>query len=679
MKITIINKNCLLTEQLLIEGRIDDARKASPFVQLIDAVTKEFTSNHTPLLDNWAGQDPTNNQKYLVWVMKQAESEMARLDKNVPHVRKMLQQWLEKGSYDVRPDSEEGQMSPEERKKIQRITIQNYTIDLQKDELKVGFARKTAILANFDKLVKRKMIRGNEADINNYKDWSELEVKVDEALEELEKRQQEKEAKKNIDIIYKGDDFFIFEPMSFQASCHFAQRYGKSGGTRWCISSDDYPQYWRDYISEGNRFVFVFTALGDKYSIQNNDWEQPQDMAGHTARHGTTVWDAEDDPMSFEDFVSDAGLPPELVDKIREHYSDKYGFEVHDEPLPEDTELEEARHWWENAQEDEDVIEPRLEIGLTPEEDEIGRFVMEYVNFSVFIPKSLVGSDADAESGLDRADAEIEALLDNNDYLDGYQNGITVEMNATETAHAINVSWQPDHASFDAASEFYDVARDLRSGLDRETVYEYFNEDLVVEDLPPIPRKILYAMALEAPDSARVEWPEYENFGFRINNGSRWDADIVADAIRVARVSAKDYDVVGNFARSRSFAAFVEAALAKWISNAVGAEQLELGREPNEKLAKERRWHLRSNLEKALNVHAHSNFSEDGKADIVVRIEGFVDLPMARGSAIVKAVEVMDNNWDTVRQIVLKQFKKEWPDKSLVEGRSPRKLRIKIK
>jgi hypothetical protein len=116
MKITIKNK-LLLEQQLLIEGRIDDARKASPFVQLIDAVTKEFKSNHTPLIDNWAGQDPTNNQKYLVWVMKQAEAGIARLEDNVPHVRKRLQQWLEKGSYDVRPDSEEGQMSPEERKK----------------------------------------------------------------------------------------------------------------------------------------------------------------------------------------------------------------------------------------------------------------------------------------------------------------------------------------------------------------------------------------------------------------------------------------------------------------------------------------------------------------------------------------------------------------------------------
>ena len=569
-------------------------------------------------------------------------------------------------------------MSPEERKKIQRTTIENYITDLQKDELKLGFATKVAVLANFDKLVKRKMIRGKEADINNYKDWSTLDAKVDEALEELERREQEKQAKKDIDIIHKDENYFIFEPMSFQASCHFAQRYGKSGGTKWCISSDDYPQYWREYISEGNRVVFVFTRDGEKFSIQNNDWEQPQEIAGHTAKHGTTVWDADDDPMSFHEFVYDSGLPPELEEKIREHYSDKYGFEVHDDPLPENTELDEARWWWENAQEDEDVMMPRLEIGLESDEDEIGRFVMEYVNFSVFIPKSLVGSDADVKEALDDAEDEITELFDNNYYLDGYVDGINFEMDATETAHAINVSWQPDRASFDKASEFYDVARDLRSGLDRETVYEYSNEDIVVEDLPTIPRKILYAMALEVPDSAKVEWPEYENFGFRINNGERWDADIVSDKIRVARLSDKDYDVVGNFSRSRSFAALVEAALAKWISNAVGAEQLELGREPDEELAKKRRYDLRSNLEKTLDVHAHADFPEEGKADIVVKIEGLVDLPIAPGAAIVKGVEVMDNNWDTVRQIVLKQFKKEWPDKPLAEGKSPRKLRIKI-
>ena len=67
------------------------------------------------------------------------------------------------------------------------------------------------------------------------------------------------------------------------------------------------------------------------------------------------------------------------------------------------------------------------------------------------------------------------------------------------------------------------------------------------------------------------------------------------------------------------------------------------------------------------------------RAEIIVKLEGVVDLPIAQGSAIAKAIEVMDNNWNTVQQIVLKQFKKEWPDKPLAEGRSPRKLRIKIK
>ncbi len=165
--------------------------------------------------------------------------------------------------------------------------------------------------------------------------------------------------------------------------------------------------------------MFVFTN-DEKFSIQHNDWEEPQDLAGHTAKHGTTVWDERDDPMSFEEFVYSSGLPPELEEKIREHYSDKYGFEVHDETLPENQEYQEAMSWLRNTLEEDETVQPaKIDIMAEPYEDEPGYFAVTYTYFSIAIPKKFVGSDAGVEEALELIEGEIEELLEHKDVLYG--------------------------------------------------------------------------------------------------------------------------------------------------------------------------------------------------------------------------------------------------------------------
>jgi len=43
------------------------------------------------------------------------------------------------------------------------------------------------------------------------------------------------------------------------------------------------------------------------------------------------------------------------------------------------------------------------------------------------------------------------------------------------------------------------------------------------------------------------------------------------------------------------------------------------------------------------------------------------------------ATEIMDENWDVVRQIAVRQFAESFPDTPLTENKSPRKIKIKIK
>ena len=94
-----------------------------------------------------------------------------------------------------------------------------------------------------------------------------MDARNEQAREELDEKAKQKRLRKSIDVIHADDEWFIFEPLTYEASCHYAQRYGERN-TRWCISSDDYPQYWKEFSEADNKFVFVFSSKNRKFSIQ---------------------------------------------------------------------------------------------------------------------------------------------------------------------------------------------------------------------------------------------------------------------------------------------------------------------------------------------------------------------------------------------------------------------------
>ena len=673
---------------LLIEGRIDDAKKAAPLVMALDQASVKINPQTKSYFEAWVEKDPSGNQKYLVWIMKRAERRMKdhfynyNPDFNEPYVLGMLKMFLEKGYFVddkfVSPDN----ITPERQREIGANIVKGL-VNRARENMVDDFTAQLNTLRDFDRLVKRKIIRGKDTDINSYDSWSGLAYAAEEAAEELDRREKEKVARKSIDVIHKDENFFIFEPLAYEASCHYAQRYGETGGTRWCISSDDYPQYWRQYQETGNKFVFVFTK-DEKFSIQNNDWEAPQDLAGHTAKHGTTVWDERDNPMSFYEFVYSSGLPPELEEKIREHYSDKYGFEVHDDALPEDQEYQEAmERLREILREDETVKAANIDIMAEPYEDRPGSFAITYTYFSIPIPKKFVGSDDNVEKTLEMIESEIEDLIDNNDYFEGYSQGISFEIDATPLTHNILVPWQISEGLFDSASNFILYVEDFINSIDREYMYDFSDRDLVIEDLPPTIRKIIYSMAVESPDSAKVEIPKHENFTLMMSDRSAGkEAFFESENIRVVKLPDRNdnNEVFGNRGRVNSFNGSAIARLANWISDSLGQEQLELGRAPDEELAKKRKSDMRRNIERDMDLRTGFYYDDDDRPTMRVKIQLDIDLPPAPGAAAFKAAEVLDQNWDTVKQILLREFNKEWPSEPLNEGiKKRRKMRIKFK
>jgi hypothetical protein len=81
-----------------------------------------------------------------------------------------------------------------------------------------------------------------------------LEEFVQEAKkvkDEVETKQIEKSAKKEIDKIFENDTLLIVKPKSFVASCYYGS------GTRWCTTMKGNPSYFNQYSSNGNLYYLI--------------------------------------------------------------------------------------------------------------------------------------------------------------------------------------------------------------------------------------------------------------------------------------------------------------------------------------------------------------------------------------------------------------------------------------
>ena len=207
----------LTEEQLIIEGRIDDARKKYPFLAKQSA---EPVGEKT-LLDLLIDADPSGNQKYLMGA--------ARL-----------------------------------------------TVDLLDDLGYMedgGDRRIPAVVFNAAELIQRyhklmPFIRDQDAkfkDINAIKAYNELRSVIDRAAQKKADREAEKarEAAEKQEAI-KGTEFVadtpfhkVVRPLTREGSCYFGRE------TRWCISATQSRNYFDQYTQDGKAFFFLLAKNKD--------------------------------------------------------------------------------------------------------------------------------------------------------------------------------------------------------------------------------------------------------------------------------------------------------------------------------------------------------------------------------------------------------------------------------
>ena len=201
----------LTEEQLIIEGRIDDARKKYPFLAKRSA---EPVGEKT-LLDLLIDADPSGNQKYLMGA--------ARL------------------VVDLLDDL--GYMETGEDYRIPAV-VQNFAELVQRYHKLMPFIR--------DQDAKFK-------DINAIKAYHELRSVIDRAAQkkadrEAEKAREAAEKQKAVEgTEFVADTPFhkVVRPLTREGSCYFGRE------TRWCISATQSQNYFDQYTSDGKAFFFL--------------------------------------------------------------------------------------------------------------------------------------------------------------------------------------------------------------------------------------------------------------------------------------------------------------------------------------------------------------------------------------------------------------------------------------
>ena len=244
---------------LLLEGRKEDAKEKYPMVDDI-------------VFNYYVDQDPSGNQKYLDWMLGATLVDSKQYEDD-------------KGNNTL--------LRPDKRPTTYHISMVDAIQLFHKHQ---------------------QMIEGSLRDINQYKDLGQLERVVDEIKEKLLKKKEQKEAKKEKDVIYQDDRWLVISPRSWKASCYYG------AGTKWCITSKDTSTHWNRYSKRAS-FFFVI----DKTKKQNDPlYKVAYRIIGSKGKY--ELWDAEDleiskNPKGTEWFGL---IPTEIKEKAKTYHEQKF-------------------------------------------------------------------------------------------------------------------------------------------------------------------------------------------------------------------------------------------------------------------------------------------------------------------------------------------------------------------
>ena len=233
-------------EQLLAEGRLED--------------TKKKYSQVDPLwIDRLSERDPSGNNKYLMWAVKQ--------------FAQITEPWRKKHA-----DSGADVRAPEDEREIYSA----YRV--------VGDA--------VDKFHTSHQ-RLKNRDLNAYKTVDDVLSAVKQlGLSQKQKRRKKREiAKEGSTNLFENDDFWLIRPDTTEASCYYGQ------GAKWCIAATTSRNYFNQYTGEGKSFFMVMMKNLD-HEDDGHKIALVYDRNSYGDIDPEEIWDRPNDSISEDDFFA---------------------------------------------------------------------------------------------------------------------------------------------------------------------------------------------------------------------------------------------------------------------------------------------------------------------------------------------------------------------------------------
>ena len=238
--------SALNEEQILAEGRLDDAKK-------------KYSQVDPLWIDRLSERDPSGNNKYLMWAAKQ--------------FAQITEPWRKKHA-----DSGSDQWAEET---AQEIYSAYRTVGDAVDKFHASHQR----LKN--------------RDLNAYKTVDDVLSAVRQlGLTQRQKRRKNREiAKEGSTNIFENDDFWMIRPDTAEASCYYGQ------GTKWCISARQSQNYFNQYTGDGKSFYMVMMKNLDE-ADDGRKAALVYDKDAYGDIEPEEIYDAVDDSIDEDDFLA---------------------------------------------------------------------------------------------------------------------------------------------------------------------------------------------------------------------------------------------------------------------------------------------------------------------------------------------------------------------------------------
>ena len=217
-------------QDILLEGRVEDAQQyfekavgSWPIAEPGNPAGIGSGTNVDGVLQHFVNQDPSGNNKYLMWMVKMylnpEERGTAPFD-----ITSLVQRF---------------------HKNVDRLTPAFIT-SIWNDVIQFG-----------------NNIMTSPKNIDSYDNLSQLERIMDEVDSIQTRKEKETQAKEGVDKLYEDDRWLLVKPNTYEGSCY----YGSS--TKWCTASKEAPHHFQDYSKDGNLFYIIDKSkdLGDFYKI----------------------------------------------------------------------------------------------------------------------------------------------------------------------------------------------------------------------------------------------------------------------------------------------------------------------------------------------------------------------------------------------------------------------------